>query len=158
MPPHTLVRPLSMSSLIVWLCGVKGMFVFFLKMQNTRCRLPSWFIKPYGPSGPKDEETEMEDFPWDREPLRLIPPPTRGQPRKWLLARQTQNTEPSTWGQIKRLMDMAMMVTGNLGMAGNPTATLPAVLITITIHLGACTGRCILDFHAQTTNGWSYHH
>jgi hypothetical protein len=36
-PPHMLVRPLSISLLIVWLCGVEGMLVFFLKMQNTQC-------------------------------------------------------------------------------------------------------------------------
>jgi hypothetical protein len=36
MPLHMLVRPLSMSLLIVWLCGVEGMFVFFLKVQNTQ--------------------------------------------------------------------------------------------------------------------------
>jgi hypothetical protein len=77
----------------------------------------------------------LEDSPWDREPLRLIPPLTRG-----LLARQTWNSEPPTWGQIKELMDMIMMVTSNLGMAGNPTSTLLAVLAIITIQVGAVQG------------------
>jgi hypothetical protein len=35
-----------------------------------------------------------------------------------------QYSEPPTWGQIKKLMDMAMMITCSLGIAGNPTATL----------------------------------
>jgi hypothetical protein len=62
----------------------------------------------------------LEDSPQDREPLRLIPLLTRGQPRRRLPARQTQNIEPPTWGQMKKLMEMTTMVTGNLGMAGNP--------------------------------------
>jgi hypothetical protein len=33
-------------------------------------------------------------------------------------------------------MEMTMMVTGNLGMAGNPTATLLAMLVIITIQVG----------------------
>jgi hypothetical protein len=37
MPLHTLVKPLSMSLLIVWLCGVEGMLVFFLKVKNSQC-------------------------------------------------------------------------------------------------------------------------
>jgi hypothetical protein len=32
------------------------------------------------------------------------------------------------------------MVTGNLGMAGNPTATLLAALVIITIQVGAVQG------------------
>jgi hypothetical protein len=62
---------------------------------------------------------------------------TRGWPRKWLLARQTWDSDPPTWCQIKKLMDMAMMVTSNLRMAGNSTATLLAALVIITIQVCA---------------------
>jgi hypothetical protein len=46
-----------------------------------------------------------------------------------------QNSKPPTWGQIKKQMDM-MMVTDNLEMAGNPTATLLVALAIITIQVG----------------------
>jgi hypothetical protein len=42
------------------------------------------------------------------------------------------------------------MVTGSLGMAGNPTATLLTAL-------GCCPGQCVLDFHVQIPSGASYH-
>jgi hypothetical protein len=54
--------------------------------------------------------------------------------------------EPPTWGQIKKLMNMAMMVTGSLGMAGDPTATLLAALIIITIQEGAVQGNAYWTF------------
>jgi hypothetical protein len=41
---------------------------------------------------------------------------------------------------MKKLMDMMTMVTSNLGMAGNPTATLLATLIIITIQVGVVQG------------------
>jgi hypothetical protein len=44
-----------MSLLIVWLCGVEGMFVFFLKMQNTQCGYHLQFVKPHGPPDPKEK-------------------------------------------------------------------------------------------------------
>jgi hypothetical protein len=81
MPLHTLVRPLSMSSFIVWLCGIEDMFVFFLKMQNTQsgchCSLSSFM----DPLVPKMRRLRLEDSPRDRTLLKLIPPPTRGRSR-----------------------------------------------------------------------------
>jgi hypothetical protein len=41
---------------------------------------------------------------------------------------------------MKKLMDMMMMVTGSLGMAGNSTATLLAALVIITIQVGVVQG------------------
>jgi hypothetical protein len=97
MPLHTLVRPLSMSSLIIWLCGVEGMFVFFLKMHNTKCRYHRSLSSLMDSLVPKMRRPRLEDSPWDREPLRLTPPLTRGWPRKQPLARQTRDSEPPTW-------------------------------------------------------------
>jgi hypothetical protein len=57
----------------------------------------------------KMRRLSLEDSLQDRELLRLTPPFTRGRPRKWLLARQMQDSEPPTWGQIKKRMDMATM-------------------------------------------------
>jgi hypothetical protein len=37
-------------------------------------------------------------------------------------------------------MDMLMMVTGHLGMTGNPTATLLAEMVIITVELGVVQG------------------
>jgi hypothetical protein len=88
----------------------------------------------------KMRRLSLEDSPQDREPLRLTPPLIRGRPRKWPLPRQMQDSEPPTWGQIKKLIDMATMVNGTLGMAGNPTATLLVALVIITIQVG------VLDF------------
>jgi predicted RND superfamily exporter protein len=45
--------------------------------------------------------------------------------------------QATTWGQIKELMDMMTMVTSNMGMARNPTATLLVALVIITIQMGA---------------------
>jgi hypothetical protein len=60
--------------------------------------------------------------------------------------RQTGDSKPPTWGQIKKLMDMAMMVTGSLGMAGNPTATLLMALVIITIQVGVVQGHAYWTF------------
>jgi hypothetical protein len=57
-----------------------------------------------------------------------------------------QDGEPPTWGQIKKLMDMVMMVTSNLGMAGNPIATLLAALFIITIQVGVVQGDAYWTF------------
>jgi hypothetical protein len=46
------------------------------------------------------------------------------------------DSEPPTWGQIKKLMDMVTMVTSSLGMAENPTVTLLVTLVMITIQVG----------------------
>jgi hypothetical protein len=48
-------------------------------------------------------------------------------------------------------MDTATMVPSNLGMAGNPAATLLVAMSE------CCPGQCILDIHAQPTNRESYH-
>jgi hypothetical protein len=81
----------------------------------------------------KMRRLKLEDSPLGRELLKLTPQPIGWQPRKRLLARQTQNSEPPTWDQIKKLMDIVMTVTGSLGIAGNPTATLLVALVIITI-------------------------
>jgi hypothetical protein len=119
-PPHTLVRPLSMSSLTVWLCGVEGMFVFFLKMQNTQCGYHHSLSSLMDPLVPKMRRLSLEDSPWDREPLRLTPPLTTGRTRKRLMARQTRDSEPPIWGQIKKLIDKVTMVISSLGWLGIP--------------------------------------
>jgi hypothetical protein len=36
------------------------MFVFFLEMQNTYCGVASWFVRPHGSPGSKDEKAENE--------------------------------------------------------------------------------------------------
>jgi hypothetical protein len=41
---------------------------------------------------------------------------------------------------MKKLMDMMTMVTSNLGMTGNPTTTLLATLVIITIQVGVVQG------------------
>jgi hypothetical protein len=51
-----------------------------------------------------------------------------------------QDSEPPTWGQIKKLMDMVTMVTGSLSIAGNPTATFLVALVIITIQVGVFQG------------------
>jgi hypothetical protein len=122
------------------------MFVFFLKVQNTQCGYHRGLSSLMDPLVPKMRRLSLEDSPQDRKPLRLTPPPTRGQPKKWLLVRQTQDNEPPTWGQIKKLMDMAMMVTGSLGMTGNPTATLLVALVIIIIQVGVVRGDAYWTF------------
>jgi hypothetical protein len=98
------------------------------------------FVKSHGPLVLKMKRVRLEDLPQDREPLRLTLPSTTGQPRKWLLVRQMWDSEPPTWGQIKKLMDMAATVTSSLGMAENPTATFLAALVIITIQVGVIQG------------------
>jgi hypothetical protein len=100
------------------------MFVFFLKMQNTQCGYHHSLSSLMDPLVLKMKKLNLKDLPWDRKQLRLTPPLTRGWSRKWPMTRQTQDSEPPTWGQIKKLMDMPMMVTSSLGMTGNTTATL----------------------------------
>jgi hypothetical protein len=87
----------------------------------------------------------LKDLPCDRESLRLISPSITGQPRKWQLVGQMKDSEPPTWGQIEKLMDMAMMVTSSLRMAGNPTATFLAALVIITIKV------CVVQGYAYWT-------
>jgi hypothetical protein len=108
--------------------------------------VPSWSLKPHGLPVPKKRRLRLKDSPWDKEKLRLTPLLTRGQPRKWPLARQTLNSEPPIWGQIKKLMDMAMMITGSLGMAGNPTATLLVAFVIMTIQVGVVQGDAYWNF------------
>jgi hypothetical protein len=43
-------------------------------------------------------------------------------------------------------MDMAMMITGSPGMAGNPTATLLAILVIITTEVGVVQGDAYWTF------------
>jgi hypothetical protein len=43
-------------------------------------------------------------------------------------------------------MDMAIIVTGSLEMAGNPTATLLVALVIITIQLGIVQGNAYWTF------------
>jgi hypothetical protein len=88
----------------------------------------------------------LQDLPQDREQLRLTPPSTRGQPRKQLLVRQTQDSDPPTWVQIKKLMDMATMVISSLWIAGNPTATLLEVLVIVIIQVGVVQGGAYWTF------------
>jgi hypothetical protein len=101
------------------------------------------------PLVPKMRRLRLEDFPWDMEPLRLIPPLTRGWPRRRPLARQTWNSKPPTWGQIKRPMDMVIMVAHNVGMTGNPVATLLAALVIIIIRVGAVQGDAYWTFMSK---------
>jgi hypothetical protein len=122
------------------------MFVFFLKVQNIQCGYHHCLSSLMDPLVPKMRRLRLEDSALDREPLRLTPPLTRGQPRRWLLVRQTQDSEPPTWGQIKKLMDIAMMVTSSLRMVGNPTATLLAALVIITIQVGVVQGDAYWTF------------
>jgi hypothetical protein len=60
-----------MSSLIVRLCGVEGMFVFFLKMKNTQCGYHHSLSSLMNPLVPKMRRLRLEDSPRDRELLRL---------------------------------------------------------------------------------------
>jgi hypothetical protein len=80
------------------------MLVFFLKMQNTQCGYYHGLSSLRGPLVLKMRRLRLEDSPWDRELLRQTPQLTRRQSRKWPLVRQTQDSEPPTWGQIKKLM------------------------------------------------------
>jgi hypothetical protein len=112
------------------------MVVFFLKVQNTQCGYHHCLSSLMDTLIPKMRRLRLEDLPQDKEPLRLTPPLTRKWPRKLVLARQTQDSKPPTWGQIKKLMDMVTMVTCSLRMAGNPTATLLVALVIITIQGG----------------------
>jgi hypothetical protein len=152
MPSHMLVRSQSLSSLIVWLCGVKDIFVFFLKMSNTQCGYHHSLSSLMDPLVPKMRRLRLEDLPQNREPLRLIPSPTRGRPRRQLPTRQMWDSEPPTWGKSKKLVTMATIETGNLwphhtagGISHNHNTG------------GCCPGRCILDIHAQPADGASYH-
>jgi hypothetical protein len=43
---------------------------------------------------------------------------------------------PTILGQIEKLIVKVMMLTGSLGIAGNPTATLMVALVIITIQVG----------------------
>jgi hypothetical protein len=68
-----------------------------------------------------------------------------------------QDSEPTTWCQIKKLMDMAMMVTDSLGIAGNPTGTLLSALVVITVQVGIVQGNVYWTIHVQSTNDASYY-
>jgi hypothetical protein len=116
------------------------MLVFFLKLQNTQCGYHLNLSNLMDHLVLKMRSLSLEDSPQDKELLRLTPPLTRGWPRKWPLERQMWDSEPPISGQIKKLMDMATMVTSSLGMAGIPTATLLAVLVIITIQMGVIQG------------------
>jgi hypothetical protein len=54
------------------------------------------FVKLHGPPDPEEEEAETGRLAPGQEPLRLTPPPTRGQPRKRLLVIQMRNSESPT--------------------------------------------------------------
>jgi hypothetical protein len=97
---------LTGTALVLSWCRVEGIFVFFLNVQNTQCRYHCSLSSLMDPLVLKMRRLSLEDSPRNRELLRLTPPPTRGQPRKWPLVRQTQDSEPSTWDQIKTLIDM----------------------------------------------------
>jgi hypothetical protein len=119
---------------------VESMLVFFLKVQNTQCGYHQSLSSLMDPLVPKMRRLRLEDSPWDRELLRLTLPLSRWWSRKWLLVRQTWDSEPPNWSQIKKLMDMVTMVTSSLGMTGNPTATLLAALFIITIQMSVVQG------------------
>jgi hypothetical protein len=118
------------------------MFAFFLKVQNTQCGYHHSLSSLMDPLIPKMRKLR----PQDRKPLKLTPQLTGGWSRKWPLVRQKQDSEPPTWGQIKKLMDMATMVTSSLGMAGNSTATLLAALVIITMQVCAVQGNAHWTF------------
>jgi hypothetical protein len=118
----------------------------FPEGENTQCGYHQGFSSLMDPLVLKMRRLRLEDSPQDRELLRLTPQLTRGQPRKWPLARQMQDSESPTWGQIKILMDMVTMVTSSLGMTGNPTATLLAPLVIITIQVGVVQGDAYWTF------------
>jgi hypothetical protein len=120
-------------------------FVFFLKVQNTQCGYHHDLSSLMDPLV-LNEEVETGRLTQDRELLRLTSPLTKGWPRKWPLARQMWDSKPLTWDQIKKLMDMTTKVTGCLGMAGSPTATLLVALVIITIQLGAVQGNAYWTF------------
>jgi hypothetical protein len=118
--------------LVLSSCGVKGMLILFLKVQNTQCGVimacqASWI--PWS-----------QRWGWDWKTC-----PGKGNHWGWLLHLAEGNqgnghwqdkcgtVSPPTWNQIKQLMDMAMMVTSILGMACNPAVTLLVALIIITI-------------------------
>jgi hypothetical protein len=65
-----------------------------------------------------------------------------------------QGSEPPTWGQIKKLVDMVTIVIGSLGMAGNPTATLLVTSVIITIQVDIVQGEAYWTF---MSNSPSYH-
>jgi hypothetical protein len=71
-----LVKPPSISLLIVWLCGAKDMFVFFLKMQNTQHGYHQNLSSLMDPLVPRMRRLRLEDLLQDKEPLRLILTPT----------------------------------------------------------------------------------
>jgi hypothetical protein len=85
-----------MSLLIVWLCGVNGIFVFFLKMQDTQYVYYHSLPSLLDPLLPKKRRLRLEDYPRDKEGLRLTLALTRRQSRKWPLVRQIQDSEPPT--------------------------------------------------------------
>jgi hypothetical protein len=101
------------------------------------------------PLVPKMRRLRLQYSHWDRELLRLIPPLIRGRPRRRPLARKMW---PPTWGQIKNMMTI---VTGNLGMARNPTTTLLAALVIITIQVGVVQGDAYWTFMLSLPNGTS---
>jgi hypothetical protein len=88
----------------------------------------------------KMRRLRLEDSLQDSEPLRLTPPLTGRWPRKQPLVTEMGESEPPTWGQIKKLMDMVMMVISSLELAGSPTATLLVALVIITIQMGVVQG------------------
>jgi hypothetical protein len=101
------------------------------------------FVKHHGPPGPKDEEAETGRLVLGQGTTEADSSTNQRQSRRWLLVRETRNFEPPTWDQIK---NMTTMVTGNMGMAGNPTATLLAALVIITIQVGVVQGDAYWTF------------
>jgi hypothetical protein len=53
---------------------------------------------------------------------------------------------PTILGQIEKLIVKVMMLTGSLGIAGNPTATLMVALVIITIQVGVVQGDAYWTF------------
>jgi hypothetical protein len=125
------------------------MLVFFVKVQNTQYGYHRSLSSLMDPLVPKMRRLRLQYSHWDRELLRLIPPLIRGRPRRRPLARKMW---PPTWGQIKNMMTI---VTGNLGMARNPTTTLLAALVIITIQVGVVQGDAYWTFMLSLPNGTS---
>jgi hypothetical protein len=108
--------------------------------------VPSRFVKPHGPPGLEDEEAETGRLAPGQGAAKSDSTTDQKAVKKQPLAKQMQDSEPPMWSQIKKLMDMVMIVTSSLGMSGNPTATLLAALVIITIQVGFVQGNAYWTF------------
>jgi hypothetical protein len=104
------------------------------------------FVKPHGSPGPEDEEDETGRLALGQGTAKADSFTNQRAAKEMALVRQTRDSESPTWGQIEKLMDTAMMVTSSLGMAGNPSATLLAALVIITIQVDVVQGDAYWTF------------